>query len=386
MPFFLIGKGPDDSLRLLAEGVFETRASAMSELSRVTADPGFDAWDCEVLVADLDAATPVLLVRPAASQVVEPEEVEPADEVGPTDEVGPSEGEPAEDDGAVAADTQATPTVDEADESLAAVIEGLDDESDAAPDLKEALRRSAVSLEAEGIVAPESVGPVEPDEPDLPAEEEPVDEGADPLAEPPSDAMVVEAQIEGADEGSWPWAVKPDVSPLDLDALDEPGDDEGSLVRAPGDDATMASSRPVILGAYDEVATVSEVDVLLPPAADDQSAPGPDGAESSPVSEPHKPEIPVPPVIPPSSPASLPAADNTGDSAAADPTAGESAQVSDDLDVSSTVAGDSDFVDLPPVVATDPLDTMTCDDCVYHDTCPNKGQRDPASCGSFQWM
>jgi len=30
-------------------------------------------------------------------------------------------------------------------------------------------------------------------------------------------------------------------------------------------------------------------------------------------------------------------------------------------------------------------DGMTCEDCVYVETCPNKDQREPSSCGSFQW-
>ena len=32
-----------------------------------------------------------------------------------------------------------------------------------------------------------------------------------------------------------------------------------------------------------------------------------------------------------------------------------------------------------------PLSTYTCDDCVYVDTCPNKDERRPEDCGSFQW-
>ncbi len=43
----------------------------------------------------------------------------------------------------------------------------------------------------------------------------------------------------------------------------------------------------------------------------------------------------------------------------------------------------------PPAKAYEPgdvdMDGMTCDDCVYVDTCPNKDEREPANCGSFQW-
>ncbi len=36
----------------------------------MTSEPGFDAWDGEVLLVDIDAALPVLLVRPAESEAV----------------------------------------------------------------------------------------------------------------------------------------------------------------------------------------------------------------------------------------------------------------------------------------------------------------------------
>jgi hypothetical protein len=31
------------------------------------------------------------------------------------------------------------------------------------------------------------------------------------------------------------------------------------------------------------------------------------------------------------------------------------------------------------------MDDYVCDDCVYVSTCPNKDQRLPKDCGSFQW-
>ncbi|MBE0416526.1 MAG: hypothetical protein IBX63_02010 [Coriobacteriia bacterium] len=31
------------------------------------------------------------------------------------------------------------------------------------------------------------------------------------------------------------------------------------------------------------------------------------------------------------------------------------------------------------------ITTLTCDDCIYLNTCPKKGESDPSSCGSFQW-
>ena len=31
------------------------------------------------------------------------------------------------------------------------------------------------------------------------------------------------------------------------------------------------------------------------------------------------------------------------------------------------------------------ITTLTCDDCIYLNTCPKQGESDPTSCGSFQW-
>jgi hypothetical protein len=54
----------------------------------------------------------------------------------------------------------------------------------------------------------------------------------------------------------------------------------------------------------------------------------------------------------------------------------------------------SDFIELdaaaePPAKAYEPGDVdiegLSCDDCVCVDTCPNKGEREPTTCGSFQW-
>lgn len=55
-------------------------------------------------------------------------------------------------------------------------------------------------------------------------------------------------------------------------------------------------------------------------------------------------------------------------------------------------AAGSDFIDLGPAEQAAPapmvsqeLEALTCADCVYDATCPNRGQLLPASCGSFQW-
>ena len=73
MAFFLIGRGPDDDLRLISPKSFESRQAAMAELSVLSAEPTFAHWNAAVSVMDLDTGAPVLLVRSAAaSPVAEP--------------------------------------------------------------------------------------------------------------------------------------------------------------------------------------------------------------------------------------------------------------------------------------------------------------------------
>lgn len=365
MAFFLLGQYPDGRLVLLSETAHDSRQDAMAALSALTGDPGFEHWDAEVTVHELSGGTPVLMVRPAAAVVAETPAEEPEVAEEPVDEPQAEEPEtPAE----VAEEPEAAetepeeepePAVEQAaeepeDEALAAVIEDLsDDEPEAAdepeleaPSLKDALRKTAEHMESQGIVAPESVGPagevatetVEPAE--EPAEEpEPVADAEPATAEP---------------EPAWPWAtnempavaVEPSasaekpagtVSVFDLDALEAPGDDEGSLVRAPGDDATMAAARPVIMGAYSEPAAMPEPVPAVAPA------PAPEPVEPPPH----------------------------------DPT-------SDFILDLEEIAAAGPVPAPAPEPATD-MSELTCNDCVYVETCPNKGQLRPASCGSFQW-
>jgi len=84
MGFFLLGRSADDTLSLLSGRTFDSRQDALSELSLITADPDFDAWDDDVLLLDVESGTPVLLVRPAvaAPAVVPPVAVESLPEPG----------------------------------------------------------------------------------------------------------------------------------------------------------------------------------------------------------------------------------------------------------------------------------------------------------------
>jgi hypothetical protein len=342
----------------------------MAELSKITTDRGFTGWDDEVLVFDVGVGAPVLLMRPAtmpgAAPDVEPEterEVEP-EAVAETTDVE----EFSEDAGVFAAppleeapvNTEPVGTfglepVTDVDETWAAAVLETSDEPEGDISLKEALLRTAVRMESEGIVAPESVGPV--DHPDDQAVAEPQSELLD---NQPEAAVTADGAEELGDAPAWPWDVDPSATEVELPAFElspfeAPGTDEGSLVRAPGDDETMHAARPVIMGSY------SEGD---DPPAESGDTPSEENAQS--------PGVDAMPVVETDSAPEEPAA-----SAAAD------SEMSDFI---------LDLEDTAPVAAapgyeggeTD-LTGMTCDDCVYVQTCPHKEGSDPRTCGSFQW-
>jgi len=410
MPFFLLGKNADDELRLLTPAVWDTRQAAMAELSRITADPTFDEWDSEVFVVDLDSGVPVLLVRPNAD--VEPVEAEEAAEavedesLVESEDEGPAEAgvdevevEAAEADQVaepeLAADEEAD-TADEveeiivteeveaeveetADETEAVVVEEpepvvveeivIEDISAEAPeeepnDLRDALLRTTEQMEASGIVAPESVGPAE-------------------------DAIVAEAPetvaVEGetAEAPAWPWD-NPEPGPavpsppadvaFVLDALEEPAADDRSILPTSLDDETFAAAKPVILGAYGESDSPQEA------------------AQSAPADE-----IDVSDFALPSEPMSIdeveivPATlDDTPMYAPEPPVEAPTEDLSDfilDLETVTTVP--EVVVEAPAAapaaVEESPLGEYTCSDCVYEETCPNRDQRLPKDCISFQW-
>lgn len=366
MPFFLLVRSSDDRLSLLSDAVYETRADAMAELSKITTDRGFTGWDDEVLVFDVGVGAPVLLMRPATVPgTVAEAEPEPAPGAAPDSVAEPAGAEEFSDDAGVFAappleETPATEApagtfgqepVTEVDETWAAAVLETSDEPEEGISLKEALIRTAVSMESEGIVAPESVGPADE------AVDQPVAEPQSVVPDsPPEAAVAAEGTEVPGDAPAWPWDVDASATEVELPAFElspfeAPGTDEGSLVRAPGDDETMQAARPVIMGAYSEGG-----DTTAPTEADAER-PGADA---------------------------VPAAAET-DSALEDPTviAAADSELSDFiLDLEDSAPGS----DAPGYEGSEAdLTGMTCDDCVYVQTCPHKEGSDPRTCGSFQW-
>ncbi|MDA3936618.1 MAG: hypothetical protein PF636_07130 [Actinomycetota bacterium] len=349
MSFFLLGQGRDSlDLRLISDQVFTSKQDAMAELSSLTADPEFPHWDADVLVMDLEAGTPVLLVKPKAVEVPlapEPEADLASEQEVETVDPGSSEAE----DVTVEAESDADKTagVWEAPDpspSIAADLVTFDEADDSPQDsLAQAIKHATGTLESEGIVAPESIGPGDiPDVESIPleSEEESVavdiapaawpwavaqeDAAADPATygalesveevagEPDEEPESVEQATDGLP------SAESDVIPYVPDPFEEPAIDVGDtgMVSMPSDSPELDIGEPVILGEYGASAITGDL------VSDDE------------------PSVPM----------------------------------------SESPVGDT-LVDVPHM----DLESSTCGDCVYAATCPNSGELDPKSCGSFQW-
>lgn len=467
MAFFLLGRGPEDELHLLAPALLATRQDALAELTRITSEPSFAGWDSEVFVVDFETAMPVLLVRPAAAAVeaaAEPEIkpavalVDVAEFEAASDIVGD---ERSLEESAVVVEAPfevfAEPVVEEevaepvGDEAIAdAISEEASEELAAEAEgvtLRDALLRTTEHMESTGIVAPESIGPAEEiaaeielpavlavevevaevEVPEPAADEQPV-AAAEPEVAMPEVGIEQEAVPAGAaatsaaetgEAPAWPWDLSlpeeagvvvvtaPEPAPVAetpfvLDALEEPAIDDASILRGAVDDEELAASRPVILGAYEEMAPAA-VETSPAEAVD----PVAEVSEPMGVAEPMSvPESPASTEISPAVAEFLPAEPSTSsvpempaaESAAENPQRDDISDFIFDLGGVTGVPEADDMtaapvaeVALEPVAVSapepveSPLQNYTCDDCVYVETCPNKDQRLPKDCGSFQW-
>ena len=403
MAFFLIARGPADELTLLSPSLAASRQDALAELSRLTAEPGFAHWDAEVFAVDLETGVPVLLVRPASSQApsgLEPEPLAAEETVAVVEAPYEPIVEPIAPEEALAepgAQEAAAPAMEPVgDEAIAEVVAEVAEEDS----LKAALQRTAEQMEASGITAPESVGPGDTLEPS---------DAAPEVAEPATFADAgADAPTQTGEAAAWPWApleaeqpapleeatageaeltafegvvgeaqaeepVAEDAAPEDaeagpdevasfvLDALEEPSLDEKPIILTAADDEMLAASRTVILGAYDEAEPASPEAVAEPfEMPVEESAPETVEPEAAPAVQESAPIVPESPD-----------------------------EISDfilDLEAVTTVPevqATSAAPEPDPVPAPDA--TYTCNDCVYVDTCPNKDQRLPQDCVSFQW-
>ena len=324
MAFILVARDGLD-IELLAGRVFETRKEALEALSAVSGalDPR------ELFIADLDDAAPVLIVAQPYPVV----RTDPPSEASAGAWETPAVELPEPEVTQTLADGAADMNAEDAAALLAPPMAPVGD-------LTDALRRAAGALESSGIVAPESV-PAAP-----PAADSSVTKSAvwpwdysEADVEADGNAALVEPLTHaGADD-----AIALDDSPAAVteyvpDPLEEPARDVDDLVRADGSDEAIALGRPVIMGAYNDPGEFVAAEELVDRASDVEDM------------------RPLEAVV----------KDDSGLLADLQEIA-----VSDDA--GQYEPGSSDIADL------------SCDECVYLNTCPKKGESTPASCGSFQW-
>jgi len=275
--------------------------------------------------------------------------------------------------GAAIAETPEADKADEVEEAEPPSADAIPLPEGASEAEPEPLPEIEAAEEAEPAREPESETIVEP-EPEVLVEPE---AAAEPASESPSESPLESDTSDEPPPGSaaWPWdlAADPDSAPP-LAELDEPSADDESMIRALADDD---ASRTVVLGEYsvDEVSQ-SEPFVEAAKRAAAEAAIVEAAAEVEDQTSPEQPGEQE--------------AAGEADSGQADPDARDAEESPAPVER----AGESDFVDLgevtpPPAKVYEPgevdMGGMTCADCVYVDTCPNKDEREPANCGSFQW-
>jgi hypothetical protein len=409
MGFFLLGKRRDTgALRLISEELYSTRQEAIDALAEIDVPAELES---EVHAADLDAATPVVVVqkRPASEPVGDEaiaqaivEDAEEAAGAASEPEAEPADGHPAPE---------------------AREPEYADEDEDAG--LHDALKGAAITLEDEGIVAPDSVGPAPAKDESWPWDAEKADKGATDESDQEAEldqAIAAVGVSRSADEAAPEEALEPEPTAVEVSAVaDEPAEDVvetrpeyvpdpleepavavGDMVSHP-DSEDASTGHPVIMGEYDERPSTPdeppsgpEFEEIAPEPANtkarddlesvladleisDEQTTAPDVAV---FEEPDVTGLEIPaemaaeiPAAPVAEPADTPTAEEPAeqrDESSADLLASV-AEADEPSQETGFEAGGSDLADL------------TCDDCVYMNTCPKQGESDPSTCGSFQW-
>lgn len=377
MGFYLLGRGREaGEMRLVSTVMYADRQSALDALSQISSEAAYAHRDAEVFVADLDQAVPVLVVASAAPAAV----VSVAETDDPAAEVVTEE--------IVVEEPIAEAVLD--DLEAAEVIEASELDVQEPPSLAESLKKAADTLESEGIVAPESVGSATASEPEAWPWEKP---GApEPELESVPDAVAVDA--EDTEPEVDPKAIEPEPEPEIFepepalesetepgisepepelaapayvpDPFEEPAVDAGDLLSSRED---VDVSRTVVMGAYAE----DEEPIPVPPVAEFDETTAVEPIEALPA-EP-APEAPV-----------------LVDASESEPPALAVLELEDDDDEITGMLADLETIEQPARISAQGAQedeqngaALTCDDCVYVNTCPNKDEFEPVSCGNFQW-
>ncbi|MDF1541760.1 MAG: hypothetical protein RQ731_01580 [Anaerosomatales bacterium] len=318
---FVLLRRDDGEVTLITPRIFATRREALDEVTRASAD-GHLAAD-EVVLVDLDASTPVLIVTPPPAQE---EAVPEHDEDSAEPEAGTA---------AALIETAASaplpPTIDVEDAIAEAIIADAEERD----------------LEIAEAQAP-PVGPVNvpSDDADETAEAEEqaapaaVEEVFEPLDEPGVPTTPVVTADEEPAARTWPW----EPAPVPLES---PGSSVESVADVTDESEQEASTPPIADGDTPADEPADEMSGLLADLEEiGAEAPTQESAEE-------RAESPAEPAV---------AASDAIPEVSAEPESSKAYE-----------AGASDIT------------TLTCDDCIYLNTCPKKGESDPTSCGSFQW-
>jgi hypothetical protein len=433
MGYFLLGKRRDTgALELVNDTLYPSREDAIDALAEIEVSPDIES---EVFAVDLAAATPVVVVQKKSAA------------------------EPVADEAIAAAIVEDAEAPPEAESGAAGAWEAPPEDEEGAG-LHTALQGAAASLEGEGIVAPESIGPADeakawPWEPgkEPPSEEEvaesELDEAIaeatvpeepiadDVVAEPPvvaqeAGAQAVAEEVPGEEPVAEEAAVEPapaEAAEYVPDLLEEPAVSVGEMVATP-ESEDIDAGHAVIMGDYEEPAADEAVEAAPEPAPAPETGPVPAPDHSGKVitdSEPGGPEfsgsVPEPentqardnlesvladleiedpvapePEMPEPAAEDLPGLDVPADLAAEIPAAPVADETSTETeeepgrthaeapDLLAEVGGEAgDEIEPGFEGGSSDIADLTCDDCVYMNTCPKVGDSDPASCGSFQW-
>jgi hypothetical protein len=386
MPYFLIAQDADGSVSLLSPVAWPTRSEALGELSRMTGRADFSYWESEVSVVDLDSAVPVLLVRPAgatepsSARVAEPLEAAEAEVAGAIAEAVESGAELHQEETEPACETDAS--------EYSAVAFEAPEEPGVTPIEAQLASRGEPVEQAEAFEEVEVIGRVEAIEATQVAEESEGSDADDDLraalqrtAEQMEEAGLTpppSAGLLGDEDARASWAVSGATD--EVATMEEPDRDEAGnppighfeLETVPAETPASAEepAAPVSVAPtwpWGRTASAASSSAAAAPDLVEEESPASDEVAQAPVSE------VVAAVAAEPGDEAQPQAPDVGEP----PTPAETSDFILDLDaVSAAVAGSE---------SPSPLAGYTCEECVYVETCPNKGQKSPAECVSFQW-
>jgi len=342
MPFILLSRDKDDNVRLLTTTASPSRQEALAALSQMTADPGFDAWDSEVLLVDIDSTLPVLLVRPAQAEA----EVD-----------------------FIASSLPAAQTVIRSDEAEAfASYVSLAVEDADLPGIEDVAEEDVSAIDMMQVTPPASVT-VRPEILDAPR----VDDLRESLLRTASvmeaeAEVALEAETDAAAEPEWLVAAEPEVGQQrPMESLPEV-----AVVAEPQSVVEVVPEVAVVA----EPQSVAKIEPEVPPTFYQPAAP----------SEP-RPTLDV--AAPETWPWDVTAAHDG--SSVVEPHSGGSEFLADLEPIPVTPEPAFQVVGsyAPEMAEAAPHSELeggyVCSDCVYESTCPNKDQRVPKDCGTFQW-